>query len=157
MRVVPARAAWAQVATVFGAFLVGPYSGLKTALLLTPDSDLIQTVSVFAFALVFVVGILLWMGIGVLTVVASTLLKLVRGQTLRPASLEASHRLVPSGYRSFVVLGFLIGGGVGVLAGLITDLSVWMAGGVWSLVGLGYGYTLRTAAHHGYLPFPEPE
>lgn len=157
MRVVPERAAWTQLATVFGGFLVGPYLGLKTALFLTPDSDLVQTVSVFAFALVFVGGVLLWMGIGVLTVVASALIKLVRGRMPGPTSLEAKNRIVPSGYRSFVVLGVLLGGVVGVLAGLATDLSVWMGGGVWSLVGFGYGYALRTAAHYGYLPFPEPE
>jgi len=102
MRVVPARPAWAQIGTVFGSFLVGPYLGLQTALLLTPGLDVVQTVSVFAF-------------------------------------------------------GLVVGGGVGVLAGLVSDLSVWMGAGVWALVGLAYGYALQTAAHHGCLPFPEPE
>ena len=157
MREVPERAAWTQLATVFGGFLVGPYLGLKTALLLTPDSDLVQTLSVFAFALVFVGGVLLWMGVGVLTVVASALFKLVRGRMPGPTSLDRKNRVVPSGYRSFVVLGVFLGGGVGVLAGIVSELSVWMGGGVWSLVGFGYGYALRTAAHYGYLPFPEPE
>jgi hypothetical protein len=64
---------------------------------------------------------------------------------------------VPPGYRIYVVLGVLLGLGVGLLAGLATDLVIVAALGAWGGLGLGYGAVLYAAAHHGYLPCPEPE
>lgn len=44
-----------------------------------------------------------------------------------------------------------------MLAGAASDLSLIAAAAIWSSAGLVYGLLLSTAAHHGYLPFPEPE
>lgn len=157
MRIVPHRSPWAQLGTVFGGFLVGPLVALRLGLLLTPGSDLIQTVAVLAFAMIFVGGVLLWMGIGIVAAVASLLWKLARGVSPRSGAPGPGEQIAPPGYRSFVILGMLVGGAVGLLAGLVTDLSVITAGAAWGLAGLGYGALLWAAAHHGYLPFLEPE
>jgi len=143
--------------TVFGGFLVGPYVALQLGLFLTPGSDLIHTVAVLAFAMIFVGGVLLWMGIGIVVAVASFLWKLVRGVSPRSGAPGPNEQIAPPGYRSFVILGILLGGAVGFLAGLVTDLSIFTAGAAWGLAGLGYGALLWAAAHHGYLPFLEPE
>jgi hypothetical protein len=157
MRVIPERSPWAQLAAVVAGFFVGPFSGLRLALWLAPDSDLVQTVSVFAFASVFVGGMLVWMGLGLVVVVVSGLANLVRGRRPGPPSLRSGDRIVPPGYRSFVILGFLLGCATGLLAGLATGLSVGAAVLAWASVGIGYGLLLSAAAHFGLLPFPEPE
>lgn len=157
MRVVPERSPWLQIVTVFGGFLLGPYTGLRIGLALTPESDLVQTMSVFGMALIFVGGLLLWMGLGIVTVVVSFLWRVVRGRRPGPAKLDAADRLVPPGYRAFVIVGVVMGALVGLLAAVATDLTLAPALSVWTLAGLAYGLVLWTAAHHGYLPFPEPE
>ena len=86
MRRVRERSPWLQLAVVFGGFVIGPYVALQVGRQLTPESELVQSLSVFAFALVFVGGTLLW-----------------------------------------------------------------------TALGLGYGWLLWAAAHHGYLPFLAPE
>jgi hypothetical protein len=156
VRTAPARSGWLQIATVFGGFLLGPFSALRVSLRLVPESDLVQTVSVFAFALVFVGGTLLWMGLGIAAVVFGALLSLLRGR-LPGATVARSERLVPPGYGAYVGLGAVIGAAVGLLAGLATGLTVLWALGVWTVLGLAYGLVLWMAARHGYLPFPEPE
>jgi len=145
------------MATVFGGFLLGPYVALQLGLLLTPRSDLVQTVGVLAFAMIFAGGALLWMGIGIVTVVASFIWKVLRGLSPRSGAPAPNNRIAPPGYRSFVILGILLGGAVGLFAGLVTDLSITTAAAAWGLAGLGYGLLLWAAAHHGYLPFLEPE
>lgn len=157
MRIVPHRSPWAQMGTVLGGFLIGPYLALQLARALAPGSELIQTVSLFAFALVFAGGVVLWMGIGIVVVAASFFWKLLRGVSPRSGAPAPNDRIAPPGYRVFVLLGVLLGGAVGLLAGLVTDLSIVTAGAVWGAAGLGYGTLLWAAAHHGYLPFLDPE
>jgi hypothetical protein len=157
MRVVPERSPGLQILTTFGGFFVGPFSALKVGALTAPDSELVQTVGVFAFGLAFLAGTLLWMGWGIATVVLGAVRALVRGRPRRPAGATSADRLVPPGYRAYVVVGALAGCAVGLLAGLLTEWTVLSAMGAWGALGTGYGLLLCTAAHHGYLPFPEPE
>jgi hypothetical protein len=149
MRRVPERSPWLQLATVFGAFLLGPWAGLQTGLLLAPQSDVVQTVSVFAFALVFLGGTLVWTGVGIASVVLGGLWNLVRGRWPGPASLQPSDRFVPPGYRAYIVLGCGAGGAVGLLAGIVTGLTIFEAAAAWTVVGALYGLLLWAAAHHG--------
>ena len=156
MRVVPVRSAWLQLAAVFGGFLLGPYGALRLSASLAPGSDLVQTLAVFGFALIFVGGTLIWMGLGIAAVLVRTLLGLLRGRLPAwPAS--ESQRAVPPGYGSYIVLGAAFGVLVGTVAGLATDLTVIAAVTMWTLTGTGYGVVLWLAAHHGCLPFLEPE
>lgn len=157
MRVVPERSPWLQIVTTFGGFLLGPYTGLRLGTALAPGSDFVQTASTFGMALVFVGGLLLWAGLGIVTVVVAFLWRVLRGRKPGPGKLEATDRLVPPGHRSFVVMGVVMGALVGLLAAVATDLTLTRALVVWTLSGTLYGLLLWSAAHHGYLPFPEPE
>jgi hypothetical protein len=157
MRVVPERSPWMQIVAVFGGFLLGPYMGLRLSVHLAPGSELVQTVSSFGFALVFVGGTLVWAGMGIVTVVAGALWNLLRGRRPGPEGLRSSDRTVPPGYRAYPAFGVALGLLVGIVAGAATDLSLLAAAAIWSTAGLAYGFLLSTAAHHGYLPFPEPE
>lgn len=157
VRVVPERAPLLQIATVFAGLLLGPLGGLRLAMLLTPDSDLVQSLSVFAFVGVFATGLLVWMGVGVVTVVLASLRHIVRGRRPGAESLTAGDRIVPPGYSAFVLLGPLIACPVGLLAGLVSELSVVTGVVAWALAGLAYGWSLWWVARAGYLPFPEPE
>lgn len=157
MRVVPERSPWLQIATVFGGFLIGPLAALRLSQALVPESDLLQTASTFGFALVFVGGTLLWTGIGLVTVVVGGLWNLLRGRVPGPKGLRSCDRIVPPGYRAFIVLGVAFGLVLGLLAGLATAFSVPAAVAIWTAAGLAYGVVLWMAAHHGYLPFLEPE
>jgi len=157
MRIVPERRPWIQLLTVVLAFTFGPLLGLRLGMALTPASDLVQAVGVFAFLLIFVAGTLFWSGLGIVVVIGGGLLKLLRGRRPGVEGLEATDRVVPPGYRVFPILGGVLGGGVGVLAGLVSGWGVGAAACVWGAAGLAYGLGLWWAAHHGYLPFPEPE
>jgi hypothetical protein len=156
MRVVPERSPLAQIAVVFGGFFVGPWTGLRLAIALTPESDLVQTASVFGFALVFAGGMLLWAGFGIVTVVFGALVSLVRGRRPGLDSPRITDRTVLPGYRAFPVMGLVFGLLLGLLAALATELTLLTATAAWTFAGLGYGLALWAAAHHGYLPFPEP-
>jgi hypothetical protein len=157
MRVVPERSPWLQLATAFGGFFLGPYAALRVSRLLTPDSELVQTAGVFALVLVFVGGTLLWMGLGFATFIVRRLLGLLSGRARGRRSTGGSDRTVPPGYRSYVVLGAVLGVAVGILAGVVTDLGLLWATAVWALLGTCYGLVLSVAAHLGYLPSGEPE
>jgi hypothetical protein len=156
MRLVPVRSPWLQVVAVFGGFLIGPWVALQVGRYLVPESELVQTVSVFAFALIFVVGTLLWAGVGIATVVIGFFMNLIRGRLPAAARATDAEALVPPGYRAYLIIGFGAGVTVGVLAGLATELSLFVGTGVWTALGLAYGWLLWVAAHYGYLPFLEP-
>lgn len=158
MRVVPERSAVLQIVAVFGGFFLGPYVALRVSMGLTPDSDLVQTASVLAFALVFVSGTLVWAGVGIAAVVARAFGSVLRGRL--PGSdlrVRADDTIVPPGYGSYVVLGILAGAAVGSTAAVASELTLPTAVAVWTALGFGYGLLLWAAARHGYLPFREPE
>lgn len=157
MRVVNRPSPWLQAATVLAAFLLGPLCASQLSALVAPGSVLVEIASFFAFTLVFIGGMVLWMGLGVGSVVLRGLWDLVRRRQLGRLKSEPTESLVPPGYRSFAVLGLVNGLGVGLVAGVTTPLGVGVAALVWGLTGLIYGLLLWGAAHHGYLPFPEPE
>ena len=156
MRLVPERSPWLQLATVFGGFLIGPLMALQAGRLLVPESELVQNVGVFAFALVFVGGTLLWAGVGIATVVIRFFWCVIRGRLPAGARATAAEALVPPGYRVYLILGCGAGVIVGVLAGAATELTLLVGTAVWTALGLAYGWLLWAAAHHGYLPFLEP-
>lgn len=160
MRHVPERPASLQIGAVFGLFFLGPWAALQTGLILAPESEIVHTASVLAFVLVFVVGTLTWAGIGAMALIPRALrTHLRRGTAAPPASAPSgsSGTVVPPGYRAYVVLGLAAGVAVGVLAGIVTDLTIPRATFAWLLVGASYGLLLWAAAHHGYLPFRDPE
>jgi hypothetical protein len=157
MRLVKERPPLLQILVVFGGFLVGPWASLQASLYLVPDSDLVQTVSVFAFTLVFVGGTLFWAGFGIASVVVAAVWRLVRGRLPGSPAPDAGDRIVPPGYRIYLILGCGAGLAVGLLAGVATDLTIETAMATWTMMGAAYGWLLWLAAHHGYLPFPEPE
>lgn len=154
MRPVPVRSAWLQLIAVFGGFLFGPLAALLLSRMLAPGSALVQTAGVFGFAMVFVGGTLVWMGFGFVALVVDSFRRLAAGVR---RSHERSRRVAPPGYRAYVVLGAVIGVGVGLLTGLATEAPPGVSVAVWAATGLAYGLLLSAAAHHGYLPFLEPE
>ena len=157
MRLVPQRSPLLQIVAVFGGFFVGPWVALQTGLYLVPESGLVHSVGVLAFALVFVGGTLLWTGIGIASVLVEGLWRLVRGRRPGHASPQRSDRVVPPGSRAFIFLGCGAGAAVGLLAGAVTELTLVDALGTWTTLGTLYGLLLWASAHHGYLPFFEPE
>lgn len=157
MRTISERHPGLQILTFFGGLLLGPLASLQLSRSLTPGSAIVETSSIFGFAAVFIGGTLWWMGFGLLTVVLGGLWRLLRGRAPGPEGLSPQTRLVPPGYRAFPVLGVLFGALVGLVAGLSTELTILAGIAAWGAAGLGYGTLLWIAAHHGYLPFPEPE
>lgn len=160
MRHVPERPASLQIGAVFGLFFLGPWAALQTGLILAPESEIVHTTSVLAFVMVFVVGTLSWAGIGTMALIPRALrTRLRRGTAAPPVSAPSgpAGMVVPPGYRAYVVLGVAAGFTVGVLAGVVTDLTILRATSAWVLVGASYGLLLWAAAHHGYLPFRDPD
>lgn len=160
MRHVPERPASLQLGAVLGLFFLGPWAALQMGLILAPGSEIVHTASALAFVLVFVVGTLAWAGIGAMALIPRALRNhLRRGKAAPPASApsESPGTVVPPGYRAYVVLGVAAGVMVGLLAGIVTVLTIPLAMLAWVLVGASYGLLLWAAAHHGYLPFRDPE
>lgn len=154
MRTAPRRPAWLQLTAVFGGCFVGPFCALRLGAFLTPESEIVNIAGMFAFALIFVGGLVSWMGFGIVAL----LLRLFQGTRQdSTAGTEKPAVQVPPGYRAFVVLGMVFGSLVGLLAGVFTPLSVGTALSLWGGAGVAYGLVLWLAAHHAYLPFPEPE
>ena len=160
MRHVPERPAALQIGVVFGLFFLGPWAALQASRFLAPESEIVHTASALAFVLVFVVGTLSWAGIGAIALIPGSLRNhLRRGTAASPVSAPSGPTglVIPPGYRAYVVLGFANGFMVGVLAGIVSDLTIPRATLAWVLVGASYGLVLWAAAHHGYLPFRDPE
>jgi hypothetical protein len=156
MRCVPERPVSTTFFTLIGSFVAGPFIGLRLGLYLAPDSELAQVASTFAFPLAFCAGLVFWLGLGVASVILGALPNLLRGKRPPAAHLDASQALVPPGYGSFVVFSVLGAGAAGVCVGLLSQASLPTALACYGAAGTLYGVALRTLAHHGYLPFPEP-
>ena len=97
------------------------------------------------------------MGLGVVSVVLGGLRNLLLGRVPPVADWDASSALVPPGYGSFVVVSLLASGGAGLLVALLSQTGLAPALAWYGACGAAYGCALWTLAHHGYLPFPEPE
>lgn len=135
----------------------GPLLGTLVARVAAPGSDTAQWLSPLALALAFVAGLLLWFGVGVVSVVGGAVWRLLTGR-FRASAPDPSRELVPPGYGAFLPLSV----GSGVLAGLVAawtcDASPgWIVAASHIAAGAAYGLSVRALAHHGYLPFPEPE
>jgi hypothetical protein len=152
LRRVPVRSPLFQVVAVFGGFLLGPWAALQTGVHLAPESDLVHTASVFAFVLVFVGGTLFWGGRGMAQLIATGAWRRAHA----PRAEAPVGVVVPPGYGAYVWLGCVAGVAVGLLAAAATELTAMEGILAWTALGALYGWLLRTAAHHGYLPFREP-
>jgi len=138
-------------------FAGGPALGVFVAHWAAPGSELAQLVSPLAFALAFVGGLMVWFGIGVVAVVASTLYQLLRGRWHSRRPPLAATEIVPPGYGAFLPLALGFGLVAGVVAGLVPQsTSLWLSCVEHLAAGAAYGGVLRALARHGYLPFPEP-
>lgn len=157
MRTVPERPALLTFGVLIAAMMAGPFLGLQIGERVAPDSDFAQSVGMLAFPLTFFGGLFLWMGIGIVRVVWAALRNLARGGPPRAVRLERGQALVPPGYGAFVALSLLLPGGAGLLAGLASDAAVLTTVPTYAMAGGAYGAALWWLAHHGYLPFPEPE
>jgi hypothetical protein len=76
---------------------------------------------------------------------------------LAQASAPSSRVVQSLAPLAFPVLGVTAGVVLGVLSAVLTDWTLAPALALWVGSGTMYGSTLWGAAHHGYLPFPEPE
>jgi len=150
VRTLPRRPTWAHLLATFGLFALGPLAGIGLAAWLAPGSVLLDTLAPFAYGFVFFAGYLLWAGLG-LAVAAFHFFRAL-GRRELPKGPGPEGQLVPSGYGSFLMAGTVVGFGLGLLGAVATSLT---AGAAFLAAGTGYGFLLRSAAHHGYLPFPE--
>jgi hypothetical protein len=155
MTPIPSRSPWIQVISVFASFAAGPGLGSFVAHRTAPGSEFAQFVSPVAFALVFVGGLVLWFGIGVVAVVGKALFRLARG---RSDWRTGQHAETPTGYGAFVALGVVFGLLAGVVVGFVPQATSFLGScAVHVAAGGAYGGALYALARHGYLPFAEPE
>jgi hypothetical protein len=145
------------VASVFASFAAGPALGVAVAHWTAPGSELAQVVSPLAFSGAFIGGLILWFGIGVVSVVGDALYRLVRGRWRWHRGSPSATQFVPPGCGAFLPLAL----GFGLLAGVVAGLahpstSFWGSCGAHLAAGAAYGSWLRALALRGYLPFPEP-
>lgn len=157
MRTVPARTRAVQIPTILAAFVAGPLAAYLMSPTLSPGSTVIAAVAPFAFGLVLFLGILLWVGFGVITVITGGLVRIARGRGGVRQKVGPGEMLVPAGSPSFVLLGGLVGAGLGSVGWLLSDVPFLTGFGGWLGLGLAYGAALWMAAHNGFLPFPEDD
>jgi len=142
---------------MLGGFLVVPLLALALATTLTPDSIVVSLAPV-AFAAAFAFGTLIWSGLGVALLLGKALVRLVtRGRLRADSTVRETEQLVPPGYGAYPALTTLAGIALGGIGGFTTDSSLVAVLGAWTAFGVACGLTLWLAAHHGYLPFLEPE
>jgi hypothetical protein len=157
VQLAPSRNPAFVLAGVLVALLGGPILGAIVAHLTAPGSELAQTTSPLAFVLTFVGGMLLWFGVGVLSMIGDLLHRLLRGRWRTPRPTHDAETLVPAGHGAFLPLSLVLGALAGLVAGLASETgSFFMAFAIHLAAGGGYGALLRGMARQGYLPFPEP-
>jgi len=153
----PSRNPFVILASVFASFVGGPALGVAVAHWSAPGSELAQFVSPLAFALAFVAGLMLWFGLGVFSVLADALYRLLRGRWRVRRPSPPATEFVPPGYGAFLPVALGFGLLAGVVAGLVPQsTSFWSSCATHVAAGAAYGGLLRSLARHGYLPFPEP-
>jgi len=156
MRSVPTRPPGVLLLVVITSFVTGPVIGLLLGQSFASSSELAQVLSVFVFPLAFAAGLCFWFGLGVLRVIVGGVWNLLRGRVGMNA-LDRDAVLVPPGYGAFLPLSVLGAGFAGLVTAVATATPWTLAIPIYAASGATYGYTLRQLAHHGYLPFPEPE
>jgi hypothetical protein len=157
IRSVPRRHPLVVCAACIAAALSGPLLGMLVSSWVAPDSDLAEFAAFGAFAMAFVSGLNMWLGVALATAIASTLFRLLRGQWRRVEPVPPSREPVPNGYAVFVPIGALYGLAAGVVAAIASDVaSLAFAALAQTAAGTAYGVALYALAHTGYLPFPEP-
>lgn len=157
MRTVPERSNAVRILSVLVAFIAGPLSAYHMAPLLSPDSGFVHAIAPLVFALIMFFGILLWIGLGVIKVLMGGFRHKARRKETIDQPETSGRRLVPPGYKSFIVLGILIGTLLGIIGGVLSSASFSSALVGWIGLGLAYGMLLWLGAHHGYLPFPDDD
>ena len=156
MRTAPQRNPWLVFAASASCLVGGPILGSLVATFGAPASAIAQWLSPLAFVLAFVLGELIWFGLGVVSVVAGGVARRLRGR-LRSDAPDPNAELIPPGYRAFLPVSILLGGLAGLVAAVTQDAgSGWPIAAAHVAAGFAYGASLRAAAHHGYVPFPEP-
>jgi hypothetical protein len=158
MEAVPARSPALVMATVFGGFVAGPLLGFGLSHGLAPGSELAAVASPLALVLTFAGGMLLWFGLGVVTVIGGGLLRMLRGRAPWKRAVRPDEEAVPSGHGAFLFLGVGLGLAAGVVVGSASPANASFAFVciAHTAVGAAYGGALRELARRGYLPFPEP-
>ena len=157
MRCAPERPMFVTIGVLILSFFVGPLLGLGLSQALAPGSQLAWMASTVAFAVAFLSGLLAWLGLGVSAVIFSGLGNFMRERIDASVKSGPADALVPPGYGAFVVLSVVSAGFAGVVVGIASDTSLLAVVGLYGFVGVGYGLALWLLAHHGYLPFPEPQ
>lgn len=154
---VPTRSPALVLASVVASFAGGPALGAFVAHWSAPGSELAQVVSPLAFALAFAGGLMLWFGIGALSVVHGALRRGLRGRGNRRRPSRPATQRIPPGYGVFLPVALGLGLLAGVIGGLVPQAaSFWLSCAAHLAAGAAYGSALRALARHGYLPFPEP-
>jgi hypothetical protein len=145
----PVRSGWLQALALTVLFLGGGVAGSGIAQRLAPDSIVAAFVGLFTFAVPFVVGLHLWLGLAI----GIALWRLARHGR---RGLSDTPSPVPPGSAVFVPVCTLLVGGAGLLVGVFgSSLGVVTTVGLYLLLGLGYGTVCWLCARSGYLPFPE--
>jgi len=156
MRTVPRRSEWTCCLVLIASFLAGPFLGLSLGGWLAADSELAQIVSTLTFPASFFLGMLLWMGVGIVRLAFGTLVALLRGRLPEGAVSSRAETCVPPGYGAFAVLTPSLNLIPACVAALFSEATFMLAVASYLLMGIAYGGSLWWLAHHGYLAFPEP-
>lgn len=155
MRTVPRRGVVPVVLTLLLLAAMGPPGAFLVAAWVTPDSPMAQVVPAFIFLFPFFVGLLLWMGAGLVSGMGHFLRGLVSGRP--PDSPSGDETVVPPGYSVFLWLCVSTGLATGLAVAPVSELTLLTGPAVWGGYGLLFGGIAYQAAHHGYLPFPEDD
>ena len=153
MREVPRRPRLLSAGALIAAFFGGAAIGEGQAAWLAPESAAAEFVSFFHLPLAFVVGVSVWMGMGIVVVAAKVLGRLLRGEGRRRHS-GPPVTPVPSGAWIFLPVASASGLFAGLLVGGLTS-AIWTTLPVYWATGTIYGAVVFALANAGYLPFPD--
>jgi hypothetical protein len=149
----PASRVWLAVIALFALFLGGGGIGLWLADALAPGSRAAQFVSFFALPLAFAVGLQIWYGLALLSVVPRLL-----GFGRSPPEVRPSRgaRAELPGSVVFVPVTSGIAAMAGIVVGLLSPTrAAWLVALVYGLVGTAHGLVAWRLARRGVLLPPE--